>query len=301
MAVRTYCSRGMWYVLRALTKLGVLRYLTFSVGATIMGRKVRVPVMQGHGPGALFVVEPWGHALYTPLLQGFPGTFIDVGVNLGQTLTRVRLTHPDLPYVGFEPNPICVQYTRELARLNGFRDVLIVPAGLADRDGVVDLMMNNDDLTDSSASIVQDFRPGMKVHHRVAVTVLRFASAERDLRIGTLGVVKIDVEGSEREVLFSMEQRIGTHRPAIVLEILPVGRATNTDRLRRQEDIEGFFSRLDYCLIRIHNKGTRTRLERMTSPIGVHDDQELANFVVLPAERCQEMLPLLERAITGAT
>ncbi|MBK8499733.1 MAG: FkbM family methyltransferase [Flavobacteriales bacterium] len=297
MAVRTYCSRGVWYALRALTKLGVLRYLTFSVRAMIMGRKVRVPVMQGHGPGALSVGEPWGHALYTPLLDSFPGTFIDVGVNLGQTLTRVRITHPDLPYLGFEPNPICVQYSRELVRLNGFRDSPIVPAGLADRDGVVDLVMNNDDLTDSGASIVQDFRPGLKVLHRVTVTVLRFTSVERDLHIGKLGVVKIDVEGAEREVLLSMEQRISSDRPAIVLEILPVGRPEHTDRLRRQQDIEAFFARLDYRMVRIHNKGASTRLERMAAPIGIHNDQQLANFVVLPAERCEEMLPLLDRAI----
>ncbi|MEI2420371.1 FkbM family methyltransferase, partial [Arthrospira platensis SPKY2] len=120
---------------------------------------------------------------------------------------------------------------------------------------------------------------------------MRFDTAERDMRIGLLGLVKIDVEGSEREVLLAMEQRIGRDRPAVVLEILPVWRESNTDRLARQQDVEALFARLDYRMIRIHNKGERSKLEWITGPIGIHQDQDLSNYVVLPAERADALFP----------
>lgn len=297
MPVSTYCGPGTWLVLRILKKIGLLPHLAFTVNARVQGKRVRVPILRGHGMNGLVIGEPWGHHIFAPLLHAFPGTFVDVGVNLGQTLIRIRVLSADRPYVGFEPNPICVQYTRELARINDFRDTPIVPGGLADADAILDLRMNNDDLTDQGASLVADFRPGVVVHHRFPVNVVRFETAEQALSIGPLGVVKIDVEGAEREVLLGLEARIKKDRPAIVLEILPVGRAEHADRLARQQDIEAFFARLDYRMNRIRNKGSETRLETLNAPIGIHDDQDLSNFIVLPAERNDALFSELAKAL----
>ena len=297
MPVSTYCSPATWLMLRILKKLGVLPHLAFNVNARVQGKRIRVPIQRGHGMNGLVIGEPWGHLIFAPLLKAFPSTFVDVGVNLGQTLVRIRSLSADTPYIGFEPNPICVQYARELVRINGFREAPIVPAGLSDSDAVLDLRMNNDDLTDQGASVVADFRPGAAVHHRFPVNVVRFETAERAMGIGPLGVVKIDVEGGEREVLRGLEERIGSDRPAIVLEILPVGRAEHVDRLERQQDIEAFFKRMDYRMNRIRNKGTDIRLEALTAPIGIHDDQDLSNFIVLPAERNDALFPELGRAL----
>jgi len=241
--------------------------------------------------------EPWSHRIYAVLLAKFPGTFIDVGVNVGQTLMRIRTMKPGAPYIGFEPNGVCVAYVKRLMQLNPVLEAPLVAAGLSDHDGDATLTMNNDSMSDDGASLVNDFRPGQTVHHRMPVRIMRFETAQREHTIGTAGVVKIDVEGSEREVLRSMQAMIQSERPALVLEILPVGRASNTDRLTRQQDIEALFASLGYRMLRIHNMGEQSRLERMEAPIGIHDDQRLANFVVVPQEREAELLPLLERAV----
>ena len=34
--------------------------------------------------------------------------FIDVGVNIGQTLLKLKSVSSEIDYIGFEPNPICV-------------------------------------------------------------------------------------------------------------------------------------------------------------------------------------------------
>lgn len=284
-------------MIRILNKSGLLRFLNFTVKAKVMGFPVRIPIQQGHGMHSLPVSEPWGHHLFAPLLRAFPGTFVDVGVNLGQTLTRLRAVDRTTPYIGFEPNPFCIQYSRNLVRLNGFADTPIVPCGLGATDGIMDLVMNNDSLTDPGASMVKGFRPTLKVYHRLPVPVMRFATAERDMGIGKLGVVKVDVEGSEREVLLSMEHRLAADRPAIFLEILPSGRADKADRLARQEAIEALFQRLEYRLIRMLENGLEVRLEPLNGPIGVHGDQSLSNYLVLPAERCEKLLPQLEKLL----
>ncbi len=290
MTTARYCGWGTWVFLRVLRKLGVINAISFTVKARVLGHSVRVPIDHGIGENMLYVGEPWAHGVYPLLLRAFPGTFVDVGVNLGQTLTRVRILDAERPYVGFEPNPRCVAYAQRLADLNGFRNAPIVPAGLSTDDGAAELTMNTPDAGDEGATLVRDFRPGHTVHRRLPVRLVRFATAEQELGIGPLGIVKIDVEGSEREVLRSLEQRLTADRPAILLEILPVGRPENVDRLGRQQDIEALFQQLRYRLFRIHNKPGHMRLEAMEVPIGVHNDQDLANFIVLPVERCEEEL-----------
>lgn len=297
MALDRYCSPLTWAVLRFLRKTRILPHISYTVNARIMGTTVRVPIVRGTGENMLYVGEPWAHAIYPLLLRAFPGTFVDVGVNLGQTLTRVRILEADRAYIGFEPNPLCVHYARELARLNGFAAVPIVEAGLADVDGAAQLSMNDDNAADEGATVVPDFRPGRPVRHRMEVKLVRFATVERDMTIGRLGMVKIDVEGSEREVLLSIGDRLRNDRAAVLLEILPTGVPALPDRLQRQQDIEAFFQRIDYRLLRIHNKPGSMKLERMEGPIGIHNDQDLANFIVLPAERCDELMPVLTAAL----
>jgi FkbM family methyltransferase len=293
----SYTDPLTWTALRLLRRTGLLKRVSFTVKARMEGIVVRIPLRKGLGFQALAVSEPWGHSIFSALMKAFPGTVVDVGVNLGQTLIRVRGIDPDRMYIGFEPNPTCVFYSRMLASMNKFNDCPIVPVGLSTEDGIVDLVMNNDDLTDPAASIVQNFRPGKPIVHRIPVAVMRFTTAARDMRIGQLGLVKIDVEGSEREVLLAMEERLGHDRPAVVMEILPAGQESNTDRLTRQQDVQALFSRLNYRMLRIHNKGDRSKLEHITGPIGIHKDQDLANFVVLPAERAEELFPTLEKAL----
>lgn len=294
---RLFCSSPTWGIIRILQRLWLIGLIRFTVRARINGQPLRIPIARGSGISSLVDGEPWATRVYAVLLQRFPGTFIDVGVNVGQTLMRVRTLRPDADYVGFEPNRFCVDYLRRLMRLNPLLEAPIVAAGLSDHDGEATLRMNQDSLSDDSASLVEDFRPGHTVHRSMAVRIIRFETAEREARIGKAGIVKIDVEGSEREVLRSMADRINRDRPAVVLEILPVGRATNTDRLQRQQDVEALFAGIGYRLLRLRNMGAESRLERMTGPIGVHDDQRLANFVVVPQEREGELLPLLEQAM----
>ena len=68
-------------------------YLTSSSGALI---EVNAPILN-----------------YTDMLIIYKG-FIDVGVNVGQTLLKLKSISSEINYLGFEPNPNCVNYLKNL-------------------------------------------------------------------------------------------------------------------------------------------------------------------------------------------
>ena len=51
--------------------------------------------------------EPWIDAVFGQILNSRPGVFVDVGVNLGQTLFKILALDPGRRYVGFEPQLAC--------------------------------------------------------------------------------------------------------------------------------------------------------------------------------------------------
>ena len=55
--------------------------------------------------------EPWMLQNLVQIAEQAEGTFVDVGVNLGQTLLAVKSIGEDWDYLGFEPNPCCLFYT----------------------------------------------------------------------------------------------------------------------------------------------------------------------------------------------
>lgn len=286
-----YCSGSWWTLLRLLRKTRLLDRLNIHVPAVIASKPIRVPVRHGVGMNLLVADEPWMVPLLTGLLNEFTGAVIDVGVNVGQTLCKVKGIDPQRSYFGFEPDPGCAHYSQELALQLGYSATRILSAGLSDRDGVLTLEYHTAAEADSSATTVTDFRPGFPVLRRKSVPVLRFDTCSRDMGIESIGLVKIDVEGGEREVLLGMEARLVQDRPAVIVEILPPGR--HASRLARQEEVEALLARCRYQLFRIVSTESGMRLDTISGAIGVHDDQSMANYLALPSERCEASLPRL--------
>jgi FkbM family methyltransferase len=93
------------------------------------------------------------------LLRRIPGGLLDVGANLGQTLVKYRAAEPERPYVGFEPNPFCTHYLRELNRVNRF-NAQFIPVGLGDRTDLIRFSSFSDSPADPMATTVPKFRGG---------------------------------------------------------------------------------------------------------------------------------------------
>lgn len=253
--------------------------------------KVKAPVIAGMTCKS---TEPWMERLLGQLLNLQSGAFIDVGANLGQTLVKVKSIEPNRLYFGFEPNPACAFYLLELIRVNAFKNCTILPVGVSFETAVVQMYRFTDSVSDSSASIVSNFRPNSPVSATQYIPVFQFDELNIFVDGNTAGVIKIDVEGAELEVLESMKRTIVRDRPVILLEVLPAYSQDNVCRVTRQERIERMLTRLNYEIFRV-TKTTANALAgfEVAKAMGVHSDLSRCDYLVIPGEKIDVFTPLL--------
>lgn len=269
--------------LHLLARTGQLWRVNFAVDARIDGRAVRVPVLYGQGPQNLALLEPGLLTAFKRLFALAPGAFVDVGMNAGQTLLKVKVADPARQYVAFETNPRCCQYVDELVRVNRFDGCTIVPAGLSDRSGLVRLWLRQNVGFDPAATTVDDVWDDAGSRRPQYAAVYRGDDVLPTLGLDRIAVIKIDTEGAELEVLSGLSATIARCRPFVVCEILPVGDAATAPgrrRLERQQAVHATLREWNYGLFRLH---ADAHLETIAD-IGVHDDLALTNYLLVPGE-----------------
>ena len=258
------------------------KFMLNQMAIAINDQTINIPILAGMSCN---LSEVWMISLLERLLQGKAGVFLDVGVNLGQTLIKVKAIAPQMPYVGFEPNPACVFYVKELIKLNQFADCTIVPIGLFTEDTILSLDCIYDNQADSAASLIKDFRPDRTVYHTMLVPVFSFQTITQALTLAPISLVKIDVEGAELDVVKSLYQTLCEQRPIVLLEVLPVYSSSNTMRQERQEALEQLFKQLNYVFFRVVKTAADAFVElKAIDAIGIHADLTQCDYVVVPKE-----------------
>ena len=256
-----------------LRKLGMFDR---SYKETIDGRAFVIPIINGR---KTYASEPWMSEVIRRLFQLKEGGFLDVGVNLGQTLMKVAAIDPDREYVGFDPNPACVDYAWKLIAKNDL-PYTVIPAGVSSETTLLNLEMFREDDTDPSASLVPNFRANVVA--RRPVLVVNPKALPQGSIPDQIAVVKIDVEGGELSVIEGLLELIREKRPFLVVEILP---ASNPERMKRQNAIERHLASLDYRLYRIRRSSDEA-FEAFVpiETIGEHRDLESCDYVFSPRE-----------------
>lgn len=260
----------------------VLEKLTRFLGdkpAALSGSELRTPRVAGMQAS---VTEPWMTQLLGSLLPARTGVFLDIGVNLGQTLLKVKAIDPQRPYAGFEPNPACVFYLNELIAMNQIQEASIYPVALAEETGLLHLDLYNDSPADSAASIIPNFRSSKGQTRSLWVPAFRFADVNDALLQQSVAFIKIDVEGAELDVCRSLEARIRADRPVVLLEILPVYDEQNSVRLDRQLELESMFNSMGYRWFRIQKRPPNDFMGLMEiESIGIHGDLDACDYVLV--------------------
>ena len=204
---------------RASARLGpVFEAVQAVAGAPLYGHAF--PVAAGPGAGLMIVAErralAWlsGHvetevqaALVEHLRPG--STFVDVGASVGFfTLLAGRIVGPGGSVIAFEPQPGAACSARQNATLNGLSMVQVIEAAVGGRTGNAALH----GVGKATAYVLPD---GDRNTLRVETTTLddHFAASPR---VPTL--VKIDVEGHEREVVAGMTRLLADSSPVLVVE-----------------------------------------------------------------------------------
>ena len=247
----------------------------------IAGRSFVIPVINGR---KTYSSEPWMTEVIRRLFELKSGAFIDVGVNLGQTLLKVAAVDPSRAYVGFEPNPTCVDYAWKLISANEL-PYQVIPAGISSETTILNLEMFRAEDTDPSASIVPSFRAN-SVDHRPVMVINSDA-----LPTGTIpddvAVVKVDVEGGELFVIEGLMPVLKQTRPFLVVEILP---ASTPQRLERQQAIERHLAALDYAILRIV-RSDRDRFEGLMpiDEFGIQNDLAFCDYILAPRAQADRL------------
>ncbi len=268
---------------RLLNKFGLLKILNLSFKITVNNNSFKIPVIAGIGFNNLFMSEVWMVQVLEKITKLKHGTFIDVGVNIGQTLIKLRSVDKEREYLGFEPNPLCVFYTEELIKKNNIQKSTVISAGIYNQSKVLTLNLYYEkDSSDSSASIIENFRT-QEVKKKFFVPV--FSAGTLKHLFNNISIIKIDVEGAELEVIESFKKQILQFRPFILTEILPVYEKSNTFRRERTEKIVSFISKMDYIIFRIikNQNDTFNKFEKITH-ISVHADLSLCEYIFVPKE-----------------
>ena len=273
------------WLMRRFCGSGILQHVNFTLSGTVNRTRVRVPIVAGLGmmPVPLWEQEPWLNHTIATLLGESSGVFVDVGVNLGQTLIKVKTLQPERAYIGFEPNPTCVAFVRRLVAANHFRDTTIVPFGLSDAARTLPLFARQEDPTDSSATVVPDLYVTQETWVRTPVALLQGDDALAALGVGRVGVLKIDVEGAELEVIRGLEGTLRAHRPSVICELLPSyspGKKRWAFRQPRTDAVVDTMRSLGYRLFRLLPSGEALPLET----IEPHSDKSLTNYAFVPPD-----------------
>jgi FkbM family methyltransferase len=256
-----------------------LGFFDRSYTETAFGRSFTIPIINGR---KTYVSEPWMFSVIKQLFSLKPGGFIDVGVNLGQTMLKVAAADPDRRYVGFEPNPTCADYAVTLASANRLPYV-IVPAGLGDKSTVLELQLYGPDDTDPSASMVAGFRE--KACGSRHISVYSAGDLPEDLLPDAAAIVKIDVEGGEAWVIDGLKDYLAAKRPFVLVEILPAYSPQNTARIERQQHIERTLADLGYAMFRV-TRGSDELFKGLQpiDEIGIHGDLSMVDYLMAPRE-----------------
>jgi FkbM family methyltransferase len=283
-------------VLKRMSRSPLGWRLNFSVDAHVGSESLKIPLMLGRGYQNLQIGEAWLYRAFSKILGRRGGAFVDVGVNLGQTLIKVKLIDPARPYFGFEPNPQCAQYVAELINCNGFSDCTLVPVGLSDAARVVTLWAKAD-AVDPSASLVSGFRGTDRYSRRQDVPVFAGDALLADL--DRIALIKIDVEGGELEVIGGLLRTLRRCKPIVFCEILPVfdDQTENGQfRKRRQEQLLAAVHDLGYRVFRMLADETVAEIDA----IETHADLSLTNYAFVPPAEQEAFQALFKVSVRSA-
>lgn len=280
------------FFLKVLNKLNLLEKVNVEVPIYINNRQFLIPVIGKTGYSNVFTTEPWMIRLLEELFRFKKGSFIDVGVNIGQTLLKLRSVNEEVTYVGFEPNSSCVNYTSKLIQVSKIKNATLMPFGVSDQTGIGVLNFFDTGSTDSTASMIAEFRPEQKIERKVFIPLFESFIFEKFLGQNAIGFLKIDVEGAELEVLNSFVSIVKKNKPFILLEILPVYKKTNIIRIERQAKIEALINEFEYCIYRIIKNENRIERLKEVDSFGIHSDLDQCDYVCAPRSNRDNLINL---------
>lgn len=242
----------------------------------------------------------WKSRAIASILQHRQGTFVDVGANVGQTLLDF-LSSPDRSdYMGFEPNLACAKHLSDFISANALQSCVIICAALGERTGIADFYSSGSEV-DAGATIRESLRPALTTVAR-KICVFRMDDVREHLAMGPIALVKIDVEGSEVEVLRGMARTLKDTAAWVLCEVLHRDASADPQRYaERLAALTDLLGQLGYEALRIVQTAAGKDLcglEPIASfpNVSWRDGSEVeCDYLFVPAGQCAEACEVLAR------
>ena len=141
---------------------------------------------------------------------------VDVGAHVGYyTLLSSRLVGDSGQVFAFEPEPVNAAMLKENLRLNACSNVVIVPKAVTDRTGVVELGLAS--CNSGGHAVVRQTLGAQGTSQRIAVDAVSLDHYFELRGVGTVDVIKLDIEGNE---YFALKGMIGLLRDNQSLQVV---------------------------------------------------------------------------------
>jgi FkbM family methyltransferase len=178
----------------------------YERGATVPVLRFRDGRAFHHGPRdapVFLFLEIFANRCYSRLSPGHvDGAIVDVGANIGAFTLEAAARYPGSPVHAYEPDPASREVLRQNVAANGLeRRVTIWPEAVAASDGVIEFHP-------AAASLESGTRAGS--HAPIQARAVSLATVLARLG-GRAGLLKIDAEGSEVEILESAAAPCARH------------------------------------------------------------------------------------------
>ncbi len=278
-------------VLRQSVK-DLARYVNFTGSVKRNNMQFKIPVINNIG---LSNFDGDSHGWFLQLVKSMNlpagSSFVDVGVNVGQSLIAFRSCR-DNPYYGFEPSPHCAFYVNKLIKANNLRNTHILPVGLSSDTGILKFYCKA--AGDASATMVGELRPGHYGEEDISYVPV-FPFDELDLgKITDISFIKIDVEGAELEVVTGLKNTLQKYNPVVTCEVLDCHNAeANLHILQeRANKLIELVKSLNYTIYRIRQENGLNfdKIEEIILKQYDSQSQYLNDYLFLPTTRKIEEL-----------
>jgi FkbM family methyltransferase len=274
--------------IKSIVKKGLSNF-NLIIRSKVNGKYYKIPILGNVGISNLSISEQWMVDLLKALLSIDANKFVDVGVNIGQTLLKVKSVDAQIEYLGFEPNPSCVFYVNKLIKVNSIKNTALYPVGISTKSELGVLNFYYDSETDGSASIIKDHN-SKTVNRKEFIPLFDINTLKTTVDFENMSILKIDVEGAELEVIKSFEDEIKRNNPFIITEILPVyNKEENPVRFQRQNDLLEALHTLDYFTFRIIKEKKNLIAIKKIQSIEIHSDLNKCEYLFVPKSKLQKL------------
>lgn len=216
-------------------------------------------------------------AVFVACAIHWPGRIIDIGANTGFYTLLALCAHESNSVLAFEPDAKVLSILRQNIENNAFsRRVQVNDVALSDKAGAAKLYIPLQDhgLVESSSSLEPDFKSQHSEEVTVNVDLLdRFTKDSP-----TITLIKVDVEGHEKNAIKGAEKTLEKHRPILVVELLDTA------------DFDYFTELKD----RLNYRAVRLRHDQAIDEKSLELDLAAWNHVLVPEEKWHAFRSILD-------